>query len=146
MKILDQPVEKKRPRPKTARHNDAAAEATESLDRRVLLAAMQAVADGDFSVRLPDHWTGLDGKIADRFNEIVASNQQMARELARVGEVVGKQGKTQQRVRFPRAIAAWGEMQVSVNTLIDDLVRPTTEVTRAVTAVAQGNLLRDDAP
>ncbi len=141
MKILDQPVEKKRPRPKTARHNDAAAEATESLDRRVLLAAIHAVADGDFSVRLPNHWTGLDGKICDRFNEIVASNQQMARELARVGEVVGKHGKTQQRVRFPRAIAAWGEMQVSVNTLIDDLVRPTTEVTRAVTAVAQGNLL-----
>ena len=35
---------------------------------------------------------------------------------------------------------AWGEMEVSVNTLIDDLLRPTTEVTRAIAAVAQGNL------
>jgi signal transduction histidine kinase/HAMP domain-containing protein len=31
-------------------------------------------------------------------------------------------------------------MEVSVNTLIDDLLRPTTEVTRAIAAVAQGNL------
>ena len=141
MKVLNPAPEKKRSRPTGNHHDVGAADSTDTLDRRMLLAALQAVADGDFSVRLPGHWTGLDGKISDRFNEIIASNQQMARELARVGEVVGKQGKTQQRVRFPRAIAAWGEMQVSVNTLIDDLVRPTTEVTRAVTAVAQGNLL-----
>ena len=80
--------------------NGSGEKTSDALDREVLLSALQAVADGDFSVRLPGHWTGLDGKIADRFNDIVASNQQMARELARVGEVVGKQGKTQQRVRF----------------------------------------------
>ena len=32
-------------------------------------------------------------------------------------------------------------MEDSVNTLIDDLLRPTTEVTRAIAAVAQGDLL-----
>ncbi|HEV8502453.1 MAG TPA: HAMP domain-containing protein [Casimicrobiaceae bacterium] len=106
-----------------------------------MLAAFKAAAEGDFSVRLPGHWTGIDGKIADHFNEIVAANQHMSHELARVGEVVGKQGKTQQRARFSRTPAAWGAMQDSINTLIDDLVRPTTEVTRAVRAVAQGNLL-----
>ncbi len=121
--------------------NGSGEKTSDALDREVLLSALQAVADGDFSVRLPGHWTGLEGKIADRFNDIVASNQQMARELSRVGEVVGKRGKTLQRVRFARSSAAWGEMQISLNTLIDDLVRPTTDVTRAVTAVAQGNLL-----
>src|SRR5512138_2852335 len=100
----------------------------DALDRGVMLSALQAAADGDFSVRLPNHWTGLEGKIADHFNDIVASNQQMAKELSRVGEVVGKRGKTQQRARFARGSAAWGAMQVSVNTLIDDLVRPTTDV------------------
>ncbi len=49
--------------------------------------------DGDFSVRLPGNWTGLTGKIADTFNEIVTANQQMAKELKRVGKVVGKEGK-----------------------------------------------------
>ena len=141
MKLIEPASEKKPIRSSGNHRSRATPDATDTLDRRVLLETLQAMADGDFTVRLPGHWTGLDGKIADRFNEIVASNEQMARELARVGEVVGKQGKTQQRVRFPRAFAAWGEMQVSVNTLIDDLVRPTTEVTRAVTAVAQGNLL-----
>ena len=96
--------------------------------------------DGDFSVRLPGDWTGLEGKIADTFNEIVAANQKMAQELRRVGQVVGKEGKTRERMRFDQSKGAWGEMEVSVNTLIEDLLRPTTEVTRAITAVAQGNL------
>src|SRR5512143_868345 len=137
------PTAERRPvgTPKRLRGNGGDGSRPDALDREVLLSALQAVADGDFSVRLPNHWTGLDGKIADHFNDIVASNQQMAKELSRVGEVVGKRGKTQQRARFVRGSAAWGEMQVSINTLIDDLVRPTTDVTRAVTAVAQGNLL-----
>ena len=107
-----------------------------------LLRALQAVRDGDFSVRLPGDWTGIEGKIADTFNEIVASNARMASELERVGTVVGKQGKTRQRVKFGRSSGAWGEMEASVNTLIDDLLWPTTEVTRALAAVAKGDLLQ----
>jgi CheY-like chemotaxis protein/signal transduction histidine kinase/HAMP domain-containing protein len=96
--------------------------------------------NGDFSVRLPGDWTGIEGKIADTFNEIVAANQQMAQELKRVGHVVGKEGKTRERAKFDQSRGAWGEMEVSVNTLVDDLLRPTTEVTRAISAVAQGDL------
>jgi HAMP domain-containing protein/CheY-like chemotaxis protein/signal transduction histidine kinase len=107
-----------------------------------LLRVLQAVRDGDFSVRLPGDWTGLEGKIADTVNEIVQSNARMASELERVGKVVGKQGKTRQRVKFGRASGAWGEMETSVNTLIDDLLWPTTEVTRALAAVAKGDLLQ----
>src|SRR6201998_3599300 len=109
-------------------------------NRSVTLASLQTLRDGDFSVRLPGNWTGLPGKIADTFNDIVAANQQMARELKRVGQVVGKEGRTRERMRFHLPKAAWGEMEVSVNTLVDDLLRPTTEVTRAIAAVAKGNL------
>jgi HAMP domain-containing protein len=105
-----------------------------------LLRALQAVQEGDFSVRLPGDWTGIEGKIADTFNGIVASNAAIAHELERVGTVVGKQGKTRQRVKFGRSSGAWGEMEASVNTLIDDLLWPTTEVTRALAAVAKGDL------
>ncbi|MGH8058329.1 MAG: HAMP domain-containing protein, partial [Candidatus Entotheonellia bacterium] len=111
-----------------------------SFDLPAILHGLQAMSDGEFSVRLPGHWTGLEGKIADTFNEIVAANQRMAQELKRVGEVVGKEGKTRERTKFDQSKGAWGEMEVSVNTLIDDLLRPTTEVTRAIAAVAQGNL------
>jgi len=105
-----------------------------------ILASLQSMRDGDFSVRLPGSWTGLEGKVADTFNEIVAANQQMAQELKRAGLVVGKEGKTRERTRFHESRGSWGEMEASVNTLIEDLLRPTTEVTRAITAVAQGNL------
>src|ERR1700734_73279 len=106
----------------------------------VLLSSLQTMRDGDFSVRLPGNWTGVAGKIADTFNEIVTANQQMAKELKRVGKVVGKEGRTRERMRFDLPKAAWGEMEISVNTLVDDLLRPTTEVTRAIAAVAKGNL------
>jgi len=105
-----------------------------------ILTSLQTMRDGDFSVRLPGSWTGVVGKIADTFNEIVAANQQMAQELKRVGHVVGKEGKTKERTRFHESRGAWGEMEKSVNTLTEDLLRPTTEVTRAIAAVAQGNL------
>ncbi len=110
------------------------------LDRSQLLLALQRVRAGDFTVQLPGDWSGLDGKIADTFNEIIAANEKMAFELRRVGQVVGKQGKTRERARFDLKRGAWGEMQDSVNTLVDDLLRPTTEVTGAIAAVAQGHL------
>ena len=112
----------------------------EPLDLTVILSCLQTMRDGDFSVRLPGNWTGLGGKIADTFNDIVAANEQMARELKRVGQVVGKEGRTRERMRFDLPKASWGEMETSVNTLVDDLLRPTTEVTRAIAAVAKGNL------
>ena len=114
----------------------------ENPELRELLHALQAVRVGDFSVRMPGHQVGLMGKVADTFNEIVAANQRMARQLERVGQVVGREGKTRQRVRFGLSEGAWGEMESSVNSLIDDLLWPTTEVTRAIAAVAQGDLLQ----
>ena len=105
-----------------------------------ILQSLKTMKEGDFSVRLPVAWTGLPGKIADNFNEIVSANEQMAFELKRVGQAVGKEGKTRERIRVEHRRGAWDDMEVSVNTLVEDLLRPTTEVTRAIAAVAQGNL------
>ena len=107
-----------------------------------LLHALQAMRAGDFSVRMTGDHLGIEGKIADTFNEIVAANQRMAQQLERVGQVVGREGKTRQRVKFDLASGSWADMEGSVNTLIDDLLWPTREVTRAVAAVAQGDLLQ----
>ena len=115
---------------------------SEALDLQELLRALQAMRVGDFSVRMAGHRVGVMGKVADTFNEIVAANQRMAKQLERVGQVVGREGQTRQRVRFGLPEGAWGEMESSVNSLIDDLLWPTTEVTRAIAAVAQGDLLR----
>ena len=109
---------------------------------RQLLDALQAVRAGNFAVRLPSDWPDLMGRVADSFNDIVACNQRMAQQLEIVGQTVGRDGQIRQRVRLGSANGSWAGMESSVNTLIDDLLWPTTEATRAIEAVAQGNLLQ----
>ena len=104
------------------------------------LTALQAMREGDFSVRMTADSLGVEGKIADTFNEIIAANHRMAKEFERVGRVVGREGKIKHRVNLGIPQGAWGEMEELINTLVDDLLWPTTEVTRAVAAVARGDL------
>ena len=70
------------------KNNGKSKAADGSLDLMVILASLQTMRDGDFTVRLPGTWVGLAGKVADTFNEIVAANQHMTQELKRVGHVV----------------------------------------------------------
>src|SRR4051794_38466671 len=60
---------------------------------RDLLASLQRFRDGDFSSRMPGDLVGIDGKIADVFNEILSVSARRAEETARVSRVVGKEGK-----------------------------------------------------
>ena len=64
----------------------------------------------------------------------------MARELERLGRVVGKEGKLTQRASLGSVRGSWAASIDSVNELIDDLVRPTRETARVIGAVAQGDL------
>ena len=110
------------------------------LDAKQLLAALAAFKRGDFSARLPDEWTGVAGKIADTFNDVVATNQRMTRELERIGRVVGKEGRITQRASLGDVSDSWAEAIGSVNDLIGDLVHPTSEMARVIGAVAKGDL------
>lgn len=111
-------------------------------DARALLEALLAMRRGDFSVRMRSDMTGVTGKIADTLNDIIAANQKMAAQLENVGQVVERDGRTSTRVRFGLSDGAWADMEGSINTLIDDLLWPTTAVTRTITAVAKGDLLQ----
>ncbi len=138
-------VQTSTPKPDDAHdHADALNGAGESgsAEMRQLLFALQAMRDGDFSVRLPGDWGDLAGKVADVFNDIASTNQRMATQLAHIGQVVGREGATRHRIRLGVVEGAWGEMENSVNSLIDDLLWPTTEATRSIEAVARGDLLQ----
>jgi HAMP domain-containing protein len=111
-------------------------------DSSALLEALLAMRRGDFSVRMRSDLTGITGKIADSFNDIVAANQKIAAQLENVGQVVGRDGRTSTRVRFGLSDGSWSGMEGSINTLIDDLVWPTAAVTRTISAVAKGDLLQ----
>ncbi len=110
------------------------------IDAPVLLRAMHALKKGDFSVRLPMEWTGVAGKVADAFNQVVELNERMASELARLSRVVGKEGKITQRASLGDVSGSWRDSIDSVNDLIDALVLPTSETARVIGAVAQGDL------
>ena len=112
----------------------------ETFDPRPLLRALMAFRRGDFTVRLPDEWTGVGGKIADAFNDVVDLNQRMARELDRLSRVVGKQGKIADRGALGDAPGSWGSAIGCVNTLIADLAYPLSETSRVIGAVAKGDL------
>ncbi len=119
---------------------DTFAATAEQLDSRQLLAALRSFKKGDFSVRLPMGLTGIEGEIADTFNDVVEMNQLMAKEFERLGTVVGKEGKIGQRGKVAGATGGWATSVDSVNTLIGDMVQPTAEVARVIGAVARGDL------
>ena len=73
----------------------------------ILLQALTALKKGA-GVRLPADWTGVAGKVADAFNEVVELNERMADELARLSRVVGKEGKLSQRLRWATSAASGG--------------------------------------
>ena len=89
---------------------------------KALLSALLSLRDGDFSVRLPTDLLGIDGKIADAFNDIAAVSDRRARETSRVSHAVGKEGKLKQRMAVPGAIGGWADEVAAINMLIDDLV------------------------
>src|SRR5436189_27706 len=109
-------------------------------DNGQLLRALMAFKRGDFSVRLPDDWTGVAGKIADTFNEVIAKNQRLTLELDGIGRAVGKKGRITQRVSLGDVSNSWADAIRSVNGLIGDLVHPTSEMARVIGAVAKGDL------
>ena len=68
---------------------------------RWILGAMVAFRDGDFGVRLPTHWSGMDGQIAEAFNQAVAQEDRIAQEVRRLSTTVGKEGRLTQRMSVP---------------------------------------------
>ena len=112
----------------------------DTLDTEVLLQVLSEVRAGDFTARMPAHWTGTAGKVADSLNDIIGANQALGSEVERVSRVVGKEGKLSQRMSFKGTNQVWGECIESVNSLIEDLVRPSNEMQRVIGAVADGDL------
>src|SRR5690242_10947619 len=117
--------------------------ASTSLDRRELLKALRALRKGDFSARLPLDLAGIDGEIAQAFNDVIELNESVVAEFARIRDQVGREGQIAERARVPAATGMWAEKIDSFNALIGDLVRPTTEIARVVESVARGDLTKE---
>ena len=107
---------------------------------RDLLSALRGAGSGDFSERLSTRAGGVMGQIADAYNRMAENNESVSRELSRVAATIGREGRLNERASLGLLEGGFRQSMESVNSLIDDLVRPTTEVGRVLTAVADGDL------
>ena len=96
----------------------------ESFDPEVLLAVLSDVRPATSPLACRSHWTGIGGKVADRLNDIIGADQALGDELERVSRVIGKKGKLSQRVSFKGTDQVSGRCIESVDSLIEELVRP----------------------
>ncbi|MFI1369417.1 HAMP domain-containing protein [Streptomyces griseochromogenes] len=122
---------------------------TAALDR--LLAALVAMRDGNFRKRLTVSGDGVMSEIAAVFNEVADRNLHLTGELSRVRRMVGREGKLTERLEAGACEGSWAAAIDNSNALVDDLVWPVSEVSRVLTAVAEGDLsprmdLRTQAP
>jgi signal transduction histidine kinase/CheY-like chemotaxis protein/HAMP domain-containing protein len=144
-----QPASIREPRAPELPETTASAKRTTRSSREALngeasqiLAALIALKRGESDVRLPEEWPGQAGRIAEAFNQVVELNVRTARELARLNQVVGREGKLRHRASLGNASGFWSDSILNINALIDDLVHPTTEVARVIGAFAQGDLTK----
>ena len=135
---------RRRPEPRgpdgTGKADGIAAADVSRAELEQLLVALNAARDGDFRLRLPVRGKGMAVELNRAFNELAERREALSKEIGRVGRVIGREGRMTERAATAGADGAWLETVTSLNTLIDDLVRPTTEVARVIDAVAQGDL------
>src|SRR5579864_3797933 len=123
----------------TKRTSGRPSQGVDTIDARVALSVLTAVNRGDFTVRMPAARTGSAAKVAAALNEIIESNQRLDREIRRLSKRVGKEGQVK-AAALGGAGGAWSSTLDAVNDLIEDLVRPNTEMARVISAVANGDL------
>ncbi len=105
-----------------------------------MLSALAAMRDGNFRKRLTVSGDGVMAEIAAVFNEVADRNQHLTGELARVRRVVGREGRLTERLEVGACEGSWAAAIDASNALVDDLVRPVSEVGRVLSAVAEGDL------
>ncbi|WP_328878814.1 HAMP domain-containing protein [Streptomyces sp. NBC_00299] len=111
---------------------------TAALNR--LLTALVSMRDGNFRKRLTVSGDGVMSEIAAVFNEVADRNLHLTGELARVRRMVGREGKLTERLETGACEGSWAAAVDNSNALVDDLVRPVSEVGRVLSAVADGDL------
>ncbi len=105
-----------------------------------LVEVLKAIKSGDFSARISYSKGSVLSRAGELLNDIFGLSEHLSNELLRVGRIVGQEGRMTERASVGPAKGAWAASVNSVNQLISDLVAPTNEVARVITAVARGDL------
>ena len=104
------PADKRKPKPVNA----------ELLDNRQLLGALRSLQRGEFGIRLPDDFPGVEGQICTTFNEIAQFAGVLKGDVAELRQSVGREGRTHRRLAGAGARGGWGDYVGGVNELAMD--------------------------
>ncbi|MBI3558156.1 MAG: HAMP domain-containing protein, partial [Deltaproteobacteria bacterium] len=114
---------------------------SEKEQMRVFLQTIKSVRQGNFAARMPTTGEGFYSDAGEILNEIFELYETMTTEFVRVGKIVGEEGDMTERVSMGSVNkGAWATSVNSINSLIGNLVQPTSEAARVITAVAKGDL------
>ena len=111
------------------------------LSHREILAALRALKRGEFGARLPDDCDGIAGEICTTFNDLAAGQESLEQELRDVRHAVGREGRTQRRMRRSDVQGGWSRNVQTINELLDAVTGHMDEMARVVDAVARGDLM-----
>ena len=101
-----------------------------------LLNVLKLAINGDLTVRLPEN--NELGEIAILFNQWVRLNEKFANEIVEISKKVGEEGRLNERLIETNDL--WGNSINSINSLVDNLAKPTIEAQRVIGAIASGDL------
>src|SRR2546426_3227993 len=87
----------------------------------------------------------MAGGSEDTVNEVEDRSRRAAGKQVRLARVVGREGRITYRAPLGDFSGAWATSLESVNTLVGDLVAPTSEMARVIGAVAKGDLTQSVA-
>lgn len=102
------------------------------LDRRGVLTMLNAMKRGEFTKRVPEGLTGLNGKVADALNDQADMNQTMASSI--------RSGKTRVRITRARRRGGWARKVEAVNEIAHELTQHANGIVSVIGAVAKGDL------
>ncbi len=105
-----------------------------------LVTTMAAVEEGDFSVRVPTEYDGIEGRVAERMNAIIRRLERFNVSVSTLRRQVGQEGKIHVRLPLGDAVGNWAERIEAINSLVDELSQPTIAMGRVIGAVSKGDL------
>jgi CheY-like chemotaxis protein/HAMP domain-containing protein len=100
---------------------------------------LRALRRGDFSVRLPERYSGIEAQIAGTLNEILQGAEELERDAKNVFAAVGNEGRTKVRLKRSTLAGGWRRYSDDANAALDRLASHMRNTAAVVNAVVQGD-------
>ena len=114
----------------------------QTVSQEQMLQALQALRNGDLSVRLPFGLNGTAGEVATTFNELVDMLSSLALEVTRITCEIGTEGRFggQAEVKGLGEGGIWKEMTNNINVMSANLTNQLRDMNNLTRAAVSGDV------